>query len=258
MQDTGYFGSNTSPFPGRYIDIMPELKEQGLTPVTPAMVMDRRIEAAKNKDKMLIEALWKNYFDTGYGLAATEESIYLNPNSSLLLDVNQKTRLVSYGIPLSKGEIGNNFKISSRKEHILNRQLTEKQARQHKLWLELADNNQERLDSYVEHAFRFGKDEHSYEEMMGFYATRDSQPTLRAVCLGRLGDRSDASGSGSLGGNDARLVGVKGGIGTVGSDDAKNFSVADLERIVSQFGIRSEDELIKALKLYDSAKKLKI
>ncbi len=251
MEKAEYFGNGAKLATGRYIDIMPELREQRLTPVTPAMVMDRRIEAAKSKDKSLIYVLWNNYWDTSYGLAATKDKIYLHPNSRFLLNSNQNTSLVNYGIPINNDEIDNSFKITERKEHILNERLTEQQARQHKLWLELAENKQERLDSYVEQAFRLGKDEFGHKEIMGVYVPKDNQPIQRAVCIDRLGNGSYADGR-VLDYDDARLVGVR------AEGDAENFSAADLERIVSQFGIKSEDELIKALRLYDSAKKLKI
>ncbi len=244
MEKAEYFGNNSKLFTGRYIDAIPELREQGLTPVTPAMVMDRRIEAAKSNDKHLIDELWDNYFDTAYGLAATKDRIYLQPDSGFLLSSSNSTRLTRNGIPISI-EADNSFKITERKEHILNERLTQEQARQHRLWLELADNNQDRLDSYAEQAFRLGKDKHGYKEMMGFYVPEDENPILRAVFLTGLNSRSSAYGFRNLDGNDARLVGV-----------AQNFSAAHLEEIVKEFGINNQEELRKAVELYKIARKL--
>ncbi len=217
MTEYANFGQESRLFTGTYIDIMPDLIEQKLTPVNPAMVMDRRIEAAKSKDERLIEALWDNYWDTNFGAAAAkdltltawQEKIYLHPNSRFLLSSFPDANLITGGVPLNTADIDSSFFISERGEHILGRQLTEKQARNHKLWLALADNSQERLNNYVEQAFRLGRNRHGYKEMMGIYVPYDSQLILRDFYLSRLSNWSIANSCRDLADDYAFLVGVR-------------------------------------------------
>ncbi|MEK6904239.1 MAG: hypothetical protein AABW87_01460, partial [Nanoarchaeota archaeon] len=80
---------------------------------------------------------------------------------------------------------------------------------EHRLWLELADNDQGRLAKYVESTFRQGKDRFDYDEMLGFYISEDRKPIVRGLIFYRLENRSDAVGGGLLDTYSTRLVGVR-------------------------------------------------
>lgn len=198
MRTTPHFGNEAQLFEGRYIDVMPALLKAGLNPVSPALMMDKRNESSDPKNE-----LWTNYWDTDFGLAADSENVYLFPHSKQLRKLTPKTKLKDHGIVLKTVKGARALK---RNDLILNERLTEKQAREHPGWLELADGNQARLDIYVENTFRLGN-EYKFDKMMALYVPQDKKPIERALVLGRLSGRSFADGERDLGDDFARLVG---------------------------------------------------
>jgi hypothetical protein len=186
---------------GQYREAMPALLKAGLTPASPSFVMDRRNEHADAEHE-----LWSDYFDTDFGLASDSNRVYFAPHSKALRKLTPETRLTANGVQIRSTS---GLQPIKRKDMILGRPLTEKEARQHQGWLALADGNQERLDVYVGNAFKLGKDKFGYNEMMRFYVPDDSKPILRAVVLVRLYYRSIANGSRYLDNIYARLLGVR-------------------------------------------------
>ena len=203
---------------GQYKEAMPALLKAGLTPVSPSLVMDRRNERVDSNHE-----LWNNYFDTDFGLAADSKRVYFAPHSKTLRKLNPETRLTANGVQLRSTS---GLRSIKRKDMILGKRLTEKEARRHQGWLSLADGNQERLDAYVGNAFKLGKDKFCYNEMMGFYVSDVSKPVLRAVVLYGLGNWSLAFGCGGLVGGRVRLVGVRSSASAVSASPQKSDDLA--------------------------------
>jgi len=185
---------------GNYCVKMHELRGKGLTPWSTHHFMDVR------KVVSSAHPLWNNYLNTDFGIAGTKEKIYLAPHSARLRSVESDTILTNYGLALEVSD-SDTMQIYNRRDLILNLDLSEEEARSSPVWLSFADNNQARLDQYVEKTFRFGRDKFHYETMMGIFVSAEEKPIERAVVL-------DSIGSGCLvGGNNlnvnARLVGEK-------------------------------------------------
>ena len=213
--ETPYFRDGSKLYQGRYIDVMPALLKDRLTPISPASVMDARNKAVGTGNQ---DSLWNIYYDTDFGLAADSKKVYLFPHSKELRKVSAETELIANGIQI-KNTSG--AKVFKRKDLKLNERLTEKEARSHPLWDAIAENKG-RLDSYVQNTFKLGKDKFNYAEMMGFYVPNDSKPILRAVVLDRLYNWSYAGGSRDLVNGDARLVGVRSSASAVSASTQNN------------------------------------
>ncbi len=181
-----------------YTKIMPALLKAGLIPISPAWVMDKRNE---NADPC--HPFWTNYWCTDFGVAGTKTHVCMLPHSQPLQALTPETPLVYGGIDC---KVLRHANIYDRGELILNRSLTEEQARPHSLWIELAEGDQKRLDNLVANTFRFGKDRHGLDKMMGFFVGEDGK--LRALTLYELDYVCCANGFRDLFNNSARLVGV--------------------------------------------------
>ncbi len=190
-------------FEGVYRDIMPQLVAADFEPQGPSEVLEQRNDAVGKPHQ---SAAWNNYFNTDCGIADDKKKIYVAPHSPRLRAVTSQTRLMAGGIPLPGNNLPAGVKVYNRKEHILGRNLTEKEAHGSGLWLDWADGDQARLDKYVENTFRLGRDIHKYDTMMGIFVLEDA--IERALFVRRLGSRSRAYG-GYLYYYDARLVGVR-------------------------------------------------
>ena len=189
-------------FEGRYVDLMPALlakQSPKLSPVSPAWVMDQR-----NENPDMNHSLWNTYFDTDFGVAVTGNYTLALPHSPQLRAVTPETRCVDYGIdaPVLKGA-----NVYDAKSLILGEPLTEKQAHESPFWLDAADGNQNRLDKYVENAFRLGKDKYRNDKMMGIYVSEDGK--LRGLVVMDLNNTCSAYGNSVLDDSIARLVGVR-------------------------------------------------
>ncbi len=239
-------------FEGEYREVMPAIIEAGLVPASPSWVMEQRNKSAGTNNQ---DSLWNIYWDTDCGLAGDSKKVYLFPHSKELRKITPDTKLTGSGI--ANSDISKAV-IYSRADLKLNETLTEEEARKHPIWQELA-GSQKRLDSYVENAFRLGKDKFNYDKMMGVYAPDDE--VQRAVVLLWLNNRSNANGDRFLGNFNARLVGVRSGVREAhapAKQAAQKNPVSELEKICRKAGITSTDELRNALKLYNAAKKLNI
>jgi len=183
---------------------MPLIKGSKLNPISPAVVMDTR-----NKSPFADNELWSSCWDTGFGLAADQKNVYFFPDSEKLRKLTPQTKLTNHGI-LETARTIEDAKCIARSDMILNRDLTENEARSHAGWLQLANGNQNLLDTYVQNTFKLGMNRFKYTTMMGLYVHNDEKPILRAVILGSLLSRSFAVGDRILGDDGvARLVGGK-------------------------------------------------
>ncbi len=237
---------------GRYLDIMPALLREGLVPITPAQVMDLR-----NKNPTADEnSPWRTWLDTDAGFADDRKKVYLFPHSKVLRELTHETRLTDYGVKLPNTKGAKSF---NKEDLILRKDLTEKEALAHPLWLALAEGDKERLGTYVQNAFKLGKDTFKYDKNMGFYVPEDNQPILRAVVLGRLDDWSGAVGDGLLDSGGARLVGVRQSGAPKAHSASKNGS-SDLEHklgvVALKAGMQNPEELSKALEFYRAAERV--
>ncbi len=240
-------------FEGEYRTVMKKLTASGLPHWGPAQVLQHRNAVVGTKYQ---DAAWDNYFFTDFGLAATADTIFLAPQSSLLRSLTPKTKLTSYGSLLPEDQrMG--IKQYARGDMITGRALTETEARAHLGWLDLCGKSQTLLDKTVENTFRLGKDKYDYNTMMGFYVPSDGEPILRAVVLHRLDGGSVAIGDSDLDYVGARLVGGSSSV-VVGSGSAGTAPKNPLEVILDQHRITDTAELNKALELYHAAKKLNL
>ena len=185
-------------FEGDYRTKMAELREAGYTPWSTENYMDARNEVPAKHPR------WNNFIDTDFGIAESKKKIYVMPHSARLRAVTPKTRLTDGGIPMGMDAF-DEAKIYARSDLILDRNLTEKEARASPVWLNFAAGDQKRLDTYVKNTFRFGKDKFKYDTMMGIFILEDEAE--RAVVLGRLGYRYQAYGVHLCSGT--RFVGVR-------------------------------------------------
>ncbi len=235
---------------GRYLDIMPILLKEGLTPISPAGVTDLRNQNPTADEK----GPWKTWFDTDAGFAVDGKKVYLFPHSKQLREVTPETKLTKYGIQLFNTKRSKSF---NKKDLKLGADLTEKQAVVHPLWLALAEGNKERLGQYVQNAFRLGKDVYNYDKMMGFYVPDDNQPILRAVVLSRLSGRSRADGGRNLDLGDARLVGVRSVAPKAREKIPGNLDLENrLGAVAKRAGFTDPKELADALEFYQAAGKV--
>ena len=112
-----------------------------------------------------------------------------------------------YGLALEADDI-QTMQAYDRKDHILDRNLTEKEAHEHQVWLAFAGEDKDRLEKYVTKTFKFGRDLFEYDSMMGIYVPISKKPIEHTVVLNRVFSRSRADGCYLLGGN-ALFVGVR-------------------------------------------------
>ncbi len=240
-------------FEGNYCIKMSELCEAGLTPWSTEDIMDARNAVSFEHPK------WNNYLDTDFGIAGTKTKIYLMPHSERLRAVMPQTRLTNGGLSFDCREAAKTY---NRSDLILSRDLAEQEARTSPVWLDFADGNQARLDTYVENTFRFGKDKFNYDTMMGIFVPEDKNE--RAVVLVRLNGSSLAYGINHLN-NDTRFVGVRRGESVATKlpqarakkSPYREDSRSDLEIFLSEHSL-SRKELSGAVELYKTVKKLKL
>ncbi len=232
-------------FEGDYATAMQKLTESGLPHWGPADVLRHRNAVVGTP---FFDAAWDNYFFTDFGIAATADTVFLAPQSTLLHGITPKTGLESYGLPL--GDDYKGVTTYARESMIVGRALTEAEALAHSGWLALTGNDQNLLAKTVENTFRLGKNKHGYDTMMGFYLPTDQKPIIRAAVLHGLDIRSYANGYGSLNNGNARLVGGSPSL-VISSESAVGTAPKNaLETVLIKYGMTDPAELRKALNLY--------
>ncbi len=187
-------------FEGEYRTKMSELRLAGYLPASPSDIIEARLALPYDNP------VW-NYVDTDFGIAATVENIYLIPNSTRLRNISPNTRLTSGGMYLNGGS-PDGVQIFPRTALILDRALTEKEARESPIWKALAGGDKNKLDAYVEKVFHYGRNKLGYTTMMTVILPEEKEPIERAIVMGRLDTKCSVSGMGTLCGINARFVGI--------------------------------------------------
>lgn len=202
-----------------YFNAISQLRDAGFKAVSPAQVMDLRIQNPDNN-----HPIWTNYFDTDTGITRTlDPSILLLPRCTALVNATSDTVLYgwdnsplgtpvkTYGIKLPDNYDGNADNLDPQ-QLVSNRDLYEIQALDHKGWLALAGNDRVRLAEYVKKSFELGLRRWGYEEMMSFDVPTDNNyPIVNSIFLGGLDIRKGDCGIGDLRFNSTRLLGMREG-----------------------------------------------
>jgi len=218
---------------GEYRKVMPQLLAEGFTPVTPAWVMD-----ARNKQPELFDT----WIDTGLGVSGNEKTVTFHP--TLLQTVNPKTKLSAGGFFVPKDYSGSYGTFDRAEIGPLDCELTEKEALEHQGWLFLAEGDTDRHAKNVEKSFKVGKDRFGYDRMMGFHVAKDGN--VRALVFDRTNGRAYAVGNGYMGGNFARLVGVRSGVAPEGREQVSTGSNGSLEALLKECNLKDVAELRRA------------
>ena len=96
----------------RYCELMPGLKELGVTPMNVAQIMAARIESIQGDDYKQKDFWLGQQFDTADGVAYAgensphSENFKIDRNSDHLIDIKQDTHLARGALPLTEEEYG--------------------------------------------------------------------------------------------------------------------------------------------------------
>jgi hypothetical protein len=230
-------------FEGRYNEQMPLLVNGGLQPLTSKDVMGYRIKAIQSNDKDEIDFWLNHYWDTVTGLAYYKGNLIVAPNSQELLNITPESKLNNGGLVLTPDQykkLAKEYEVIKRSKIRYDKSLTKEQAKQHPVWIKLAQEDRELLNEYVDKIFAKAKDVYGCDENMGIYLPDDRKnPELRGWDLGYLSYGSDADARYDLDGDNLRLPGVR----------AKNLE-GILLNILKERKITNPNELKEALDWY--------
>ena len=145
-------------FGDTYYEQMPSIIQEGFRPFNSKDIMEYRIKAAKSK--MYERTFWlRDYWDTVDGLAYTnykEGTLIVIPNSEELLCTNNDFKPgTGWNIELSQErykELGEKYGVIERGKIKLE-ELTKKEAKEHPIWLKLAQDDKVVLSEYVDLMF---------------------------------------------------------------------------------------------------------
>jgi len=241
-------------FEGNYNSQMPLLVEEGLIPLTFKEIMKYKVGAIKSKGNKEMYFWLNSYWDTSTGLSYFNKELIIIPNSELLININEESRL-SNGSLISNedyfNELKKNYEVIKRDEIISGKSLTKEQAKNHKIWNKLAEEDTRLLNEFVELIFAKTKEIYGYDENMGIYLPDDQEiPSIRSwyinsQYISNLGDLSNAADAWSDLNRSARLCGVS----------QKNFGSL-LEEIARKSKISNINEAEKAFEFYNLNKEL--
>ena len=235
-------------FEGRYNAQMPKLVQEGLQPLTVKDIMQYRLQAIQSNDKDEINFWLNQYFDTVDGLAYNKGQLIIVPNSQELLTINQDSKLNNGSLILGKEqyeELSKKYEVIKRNKIKTGDVLTKKEAKEHPIWLKLAQDDKSLLNEYTDAIFAKAKEVYDYDENMGIYLPNDQeQPVMRDWFLGDVDFRSVSDAGYGLGGG-FRLLGVR----------AQNLGSL-LEKIAKEEGIKNPEEIRKAIRIYKTTKEL--
>jgi len=201
-------------FEGRYHKQMPLLIQEGFQPLTSKDVMEYRIKAIQSKNKNEIDFWLNRYFDTADGLAYYDDSLIVVPNLQELLNINQDSKLRNRSLALSPeqyNQLSKEHEIIKRDKIISGEPLIKEQAKQHPIWLKLAQEDKSLLNEYADAIFAEEKEVYYFDKNMGIYLPNDQdKPSIRAWCLKGLHSGSYADASHALNSDylDYRLLGM--------------------------------------------------
>ncbi len=242
---------NYKVFEGGYNTQMPLLVKEGLQPLTSKDIMQYRLQAIQGKDKDEINFWLKKYFDTADGLAYHGNKLIVVPNSQELLNIDQDSKLTNGSLILSSEQyeqLSKEHEVIKRNKIVSGKHLTKEKAKQHPIWLKLAQEDKSLLNEYADAIFAEAEefyDNNNYNENMGVYLPPNDQnkPLMRGWFLRNSVGRFDAN-AGNYSDYDCCLLGVR----------AQNFGSL-LEEIVKEAKIMNPQEVRKALEFYKTAKK---
>lgn len=200
-------------FYGRNVDKMPELIEQGFTPMSMAQVMQRRLDVLGLTPEVK-DAWWMNYFDTGDAVVYHPDGrIKIVLDSQIAREINPKSTLRNNALLLPDGMyeqlLGEEFNKEDVAKYAKGESLTLTQVLSNPIWRALA-RDQKLLEEYAKATFKEAKSYNfDYDKQMGVYTSGFKEvPNLRLWLLGWLYYGSCADGSYDLDLERGRLVGV--------------------------------------------------
>ena len=247
---TKLFQGDYKIFEGSYNSRMPLLVQEGLQPLTTKDLMQYRLQAIQSKDKDEIDFWLCRYFDTVTGLCYHEGKLVVVPSSDLLLNIKPESKLDNGCLILSLEQykqLSKQNEVIKRNEVISGKDLIKKQAKEHPIWIKLAQDDRHLLSEYTDAIFSKAKSSYGYDENMGIYLPNDQEnPVLRSWYLWSLDSGSGADAGNHLGGVTRLFGGV-----------AKNFSSL-LEKIATEEQLRNPAEIRKAMQFYNSGKQGKL
>jgi len=200
------------PFQGGYAYNMPTLRAEGRIPMLIPAHMKRRLQVLKSGNEELVNAWWENYFDSPDGVACKGDEVKYVPNAQLLLSITPNAELSNGALVLTEkqydGLLCQTFSRKELQKAGLNEWLTKNQVLNHPVWQAVAGS--ELLEQYADAHFK----RYDAKTAMGVYlSSSQDRPTMRTLIL-NYGDyhRSNLDGGRGLGGDIARLVGVREGL----------------------------------------------
>ena len=234
-------------FFGRNIDKMPELVASGLTPMTFADVMKRRLEVLGG-DKNVADAWWNNYFDTTDIVAYHPDGrVKIVLDSQSAREINPKSTVRNGAVVLPSTDVyeqlsGQEFSKEEVEKYAKSESLTLKQVLSNPIWAALAKDTKLH-EEYAKATFKEAKQQYGYDKNMGVYLSGFKEvPNFRLWLSDRLGNLSDANGNSSLDNSSGRLVGV-----APEAHGAEKIAMPTLEQIMNVIQV-NVDTLRKELK----------
>jgi hypothetical protein len=198
-------------FYGRNTEQMPKLIADGRVPMNVAQLMQRRLDV-RNSDAKIKSSYMDNYFDTGDGVVYHPDGrVKIVLDSQTLRDMTPDTPRNSGALVLTAENYdalqGEEFKKG--KLGKINERMSKADVKAHPVWKVLA-REQGLLDDYADYIFAEGKERFGYDTAMGIFpgSVSGDTPEMRAWCVCRLVNSSDASGRNDLGLDLGRLLGI--------------------------------------------------
>ena len=196
---------------GRNVDTMPKLISDGRIPMSVAQLMQRRIDLRNDKTGVK-DFYMNNYFDTGDGVIYyPNEDVKIVRDSQTLREMGSQSQRNNGALVIGEeaykaieGEVFKKGKLGK-----TGNWMSKADVKAHPVWKVLA-REQALLDDYADYIFTEGKKAFNYDTAMGVYPglCGGNAPEMRAWCVGRLGNRSDANGWCDLDVDLGRFVGI--------------------------------------------------
>jgi len=176
-------------FEGAYNKIMPLLVKENYQPLTTKDIMLNRIKAIQSNNKQELDFWLNQYFDTPDGLAYHNNKLIIQPNSEHLLNINGS--LISTKKQFN--ELSKKYEVFNRNKIIADKSLTKQEAKEHPIWLKLAQDDKSLLNEYTDLIFAEAKEIYDYDKNMSIYLPNDQEnPAMRDWCFGDLSNWSVA------------------------------------------------------------------
>ncbi|HRZ85285.1 MAG TPA: hypothetical protein P5277_00735 [Candidatus Paceibacterota bacterium] len=204
-------------FYGQNVAQMPLLVADRRVPMNVAQLLQRRLDV-RNSDADVRTAYHDNYFDTGDAIAYHPDGrVKVVLDSQTLREINPKSQLTNGALVLTEDAYraldGVEFKKGKLEK--VNEGLSIKEVKAHPVWKVLTREDKALLDDYADWAFTEYRDRFAQGSdvddirIMGIYPDSAGEaPKLRAWCVNRLEDGSNANGRYLLGDDNGRFLGI--------------------------------------------------